>query len=125
MNGYAAAIPAASGRYSGCPASGLSHTRRWQLRWRRSIPVADGGGIAPVPAVRHDDDDAARAQRPPRPAQVECARRIPDRVPPDQSLTASEARASARSGSRARSSRVTRVRCVPKTNASAWTPGDR
>ena len=37
--------------------------------------------IAPVPAVRHDDDDAARPERPARPAQVELAERLADPRP--------------------------------------------
>ena len=45
----------------------------------------------------------------------------PIRVPPAQSLTASETRARARSRSRSRSSRVTRVRRVPNTNDSVRT----
>ena len=45
----------------------------------------------------------------------------PMRVPPAQSLTVSATRASARSRSRSRSSRVTRVSRVPKTNDSVRT----
>ncbi len=37
--------------------------------------------IAAVPAVRHDDDDAARPQRPARPPQVELAERLADSRP--------------------------------------------
>ena len=44
------------------------------------------------------------------------------RVPPDQSETVAETRARPASGSRPASSRVTRVRWVPKTNVSARTP---
>ena len=59
----------------------------------------------------------------PRPIRRPCSRlssaiASPIRVPPDQSLTAAAARASARSESRPRSSRVTRVSRVPNTNAS-------
>ncbi len=43
------------------------------------------------------------------------------RVPPDQSVTVAATRSSARSRSRSRSRRVTRVRRVPKTNASVRT----
>ena len=49
----------------------------------------------------------------------------PMRVPPDQSETAAETRARAASGSRPASSRVTRVRWVPKTKASVRTPATR
>ena len=38
-------------------------------------------GVAAIPAVGHDDDDAAGAERPPRPAQVEVAERLPDPRP--------------------------------------------
>ena len=37
--------------------------------------------VAPVPAVRHDDDDPRRPQRPPRPGLVERPERLPDPGP--------------------------------------------
>ena len=40
--------------------------------------AAHEGRIAAVPAVRDDEDDAARAQHPPRPFRVEGAQRLPD-----------------------------------------------
>ena len=77
--------------------------------------------VAAVPAVRDDDHDARRPQRPPRPVQVELRNDSPIRVPPAQSVTDSATRASARSRSRSRSRRVTRVSRVPKTNDSVRT----
>ena len=74
--------------------------------------------VAAVPAVRDDDDDAARAQRPPRPLWLNSRNDSPIRVPPAQSVTLSATRASARSRSRSCISRVTRVRRVPNTNDS-------
>ena len=47
------------------------------------------------------------------------------RVPPDQSATVAETRARPMSGSRPASSRVTRVSCVPNTNASTRTLATR
>ena len=71
-------MPAASGRYSLEPASGLSQMRRWQLRRRRAVSVAHDRRVAAVPAVADDDHDAARAQHPPRPALVELPERAAD-----------------------------------------------
>ena len=98
------------------------------MRRRRAVSLPTSAGIAAVPAVADDDDDAARAQDAPRPVLVElaerrrrCASRRTSRRPRPP-----PARAPGRGRGRAAGG-VTRVRRVPKTNASVRTsrPGQR
>src|SRR6266508_1909083 len=94
---------------------------RWQLRWRRAVSAATSRGsprsqpsdtTITMPLVRR----TRRAQR-----RLNSRKLSPMRVPPAQSVTVSETRRRAASRSRVRSSRVTRVRRVPKTKDSVRT----
>ena len=78
------------------PASGLSQTRRWQLRWSRAISRATSAGSPRSQPSETTMTTALRAQHPARPLLVELAEAdSPIRVPPAQSVTASATLASA------------------------------
>src|SRR5207248_4952170 len=108
--GRAAAIPRASGAYPGAAFRGFTHTMRWVTRARRAIwAPSTSGSPRSQPSLRMTTI-APRAI--PRTPQRSLNRRnpSPNRVPPDQSVTARAAAATAASGSREESSRVMRVR---------------
>ena len=52
-------MPPASGWYAEWPFSGLSQTIARDLRCRRRHRLREEGGVAPLPAVRRDNDDRA------------------------------------------------------------------
>ena len=105
----------------GAEASGLSQTRRWQLRRSRAVSAATSAGS---PRSQPSDTMITTPElRSVRRAHLWLNSRklSPIRVPPAQSVTVSATRASARSRSRSFIIRVTRVSRVPNTNDSVRT----
>ena len=125
--GSAARIPPASGSYSGCPFSGLTHTTANACRASRCHLARRRASASPrsQPSDSDHDDRAAR-QRAPAPLVVVGLER---RADPRAARPVDDARAAARERrvrvARARAPASSRVRRVPNANVSTPRPEPR